>query len=206
MRDKRTDPHHLGVQFPDQQHILCQRFRRLSRRAHHKSAAGLKSYFPKCIQTLNPVIKGHLLRMQFPVMFPVCRFMSEQIPVCPCIKKASVGFLLTFPYGKGDCTVGISRMNLRHDGNNPIIRVISILSALKNKSAETESVPFFTALKDLFFREPVPLCTLIGSAYPAIITIIPAAACKLNQPSCIYFIFKVAMRDLSCPDRRIFSV
>ena len=78
--------------------------------------------------------------------------MAEQIPVCPGVIELFVADIRPLAYGQGDGTVGELRTDPGNNIAEPLIGKPSVLSALKDKGAETQIIALFTAGEDIFFR------------------------------------------------------
>ena len=76
MRNEWPDAYHLGIEFFEEQQVVCNILISLVRRTHHESCAGLETDLLEVIKTLLPVLCREICRMQLSVVIKVSRLVS----------------------------------------------------------------------------------------------------------------------------------
>ena len=183
VRNEGTNSAHIRGEFLNEFQILCQCFRRLPWGTHHKSAAHLISDFLQLHQALHTVVERHFCRMEFFVMSFISCLMAQKIPVGPCIVQFLVTFPGTFSYRERQRTVLVSLLDLSDQTAQNLIVPVCVLAALQNKGAKAKLVASCTAFQNLVCSESVAVTVMIGTANPAVETVVSAQIRKFDQSS-----------------------
>ena len=83
--------------------------------------------------------------MKFLIVFCVCRFMAEQIPVCTSVKESFVALVFHLTQGKRDRTVREFPPDHGDERRDLIFGHEWIFSALKDESAKSQRVAALAA-------------------------------------------------------------
>ena len=147
-------------------------FYSLSRRSHHKSAAGLIADGFQISETFPPVSKIHFRRVQTFVVIPVRSFVAQKISVRTGLKQFFVACPASFSDGKGERAVRVLFFSGAEYRNQLFISPVRIFAALQYKGAKAQTVAFFAAAKNFFRSQPVAFCICAAFADTAVIAVV----------------------------------
>ena len=101
MRDKGTDPDHLGAEFVHPDDIARDTVRTLPGKPHHDPRPELVAQFFQCPEARLSFLE-RVIRVQARKEIRIGRFDPQQIAVGPGIFPRTIGLFIALSYGKGD--------------------------------------------------------------------------------------------------------
>ena len=178
-------------------------FYSLSRRSHHKSAAGLIADGFQISETFPPVSKIHFRRVQTFVVIPVRSFVAQKISVRTGLKQFFVACPASFSDGKGERAVRVLFFSGAEYRNQLFISPVRIFAALQYKGAKAQTVAFFAAAKNFFRSQPVAFCICAAFADTAVIAVVFTVVGKLDQSADVNPISENLLADSICLTKEI---
>ena len=109
------------------------------------------------------------------------RLVAQQIPVRASVKQPLVGRPAPFSDGERNGAVRKVPPDGRDQGDQPVIRPVSILAALQDEGPEIQRVACLAAGQYLLLRQAIAVRRLVGPTQAAIEAVVAAIACKFND-------------------------
>lgn len=180
-RNERSHAYHFRFQFFQKSDVVQQTVQSLAGRAHHHAGSCLIPQSFQRPQALPTPCTVHLARMQKGIMRLIPCFVAKQVTVRPCITPPAVRLSVALPHRQRDGMSGELRTEPAHQFFNPILILFPVFSALQDKSPEAEPCPLPTTIEYLLLRQTVARGETVGTAKPAIITVVATPRRDFNE-------------------------
>ena len=119
--------------------------------------------------------------MQLGIMHGISRFVTKKKAIRTRLPEKTIGGKGPLPHGQRDRAVAPGFLDASQQLSKPFVREPGVLSPLKNKRAESQSVAVLTAVQDLFGGKPVTFSLRITGPYAAVAAVLPADVGNFNK-------------------------
>ena len=136
--------------------------------------------------------------MQLPVMLFIRRLMTKQVTIRSGFPEPFITLIRLLTNRQRQRTFRICFLDFFNNLYHPVICIISIFPALKNKRPESKLIAILTTCHNLFFCQTVALCIRITFADSAVITVILTIVGIFDQSSGKYLFPVMNLPNADC--------
>ena len=122
---------------------------------------------------------------------------TENIAVCPCVKKGLIGMMGLLSDREGHGTVRPQVFDLRNQMYHAVICEPAVLTPLEYESAEPQGIAFPAAGEYLLFSETVAVHIAVAFLNAAVIAVVFTVVCKFDQTADIDAVSVMVMPHFS---------